>query len=157
MKTLQSMLLLATSALFLGLSSCSKKCVLSENSDSGAIIQDVIIYPSSGNMTPSMGTDFVIDGSHNYTGLFDVSLNGSDKTPVNNTLHTILCYPTKTTCAASFKRSVVIDNAAQTVKYSIDITQCKDCLQEVLNENYVLVPAFPENYEVSYAVTYTDK
>lgn len=157
MKTLQSILLLSTTALFLGLSSCSKKCVLSENADSGAIIKDVVIYPSSGNMTPSMGTDFVIDGSHNYTGLFDVAFGGSEKAPVNYSSHTILCYPTKTTCAASFNRSVVIDNAAQTVKYSIDITQCKDCMQEVLNENYVLVPAFPENYTVSYAVTYTDK
>jgi hypothetical protein len=157
MKTLQSMLLLATTALFLGLSSCSKKCVLSENSDSGAIIQDVIIYPSSGSMTGNMGNEYVINGSHKYANAFDLRIGDTEKTPFNSDIHTILCYPTTSSCAASFSRSVLIDNAAQTVKYSIDITQCKDCLQEVSNENYVLVPAFPENYEVSYAVTYTDK
>jgi hypothetical protein len=153
MKSVNSKLLLALIALFIGLSSCSKKCDLPDNSNSGSIIHDVVIYPSSGSMTGNMGNDFVINGAHKYAGEYDIRFTNGNKIPVDYSQYTILCYPTKTSCAASFNRSVVIDALTQTVKYKIEISQCKDCLQEVENENYILVPAFPSNYTVSFDVT----
>ncbi len=153
MKSLKFTLILSIFALFIGLSSCAKKCNVPDDSDTGSIIHDVIIYPSSGSMTGNMGNDYVINESHKYAGEYQIRFGQGAKVPVDYSQYTILCYPTQTTCAASFNRSVVVNDTTQTVTYKIEITQCKDCLQNVDNENYVLVPKFPANYAVVYDVT----
>lgn len=141
----------------LGLTSCKKKCILEAGVNSGSIIENVVIYPESGYMTGNMGGDYVIDATHPYADGFEVSINSGARTAVNYTNYTILANPIKSTCAASFDRSVTIDNTAQTVVYKIVVTQCLNCTESTFTENYVLVPAFPETYTMLYDVSYVDK
>jgi hypothetical protein len=140
------------------LSSCNKKCVISkETIDSGAIVKNVIFHPNSGNMTPSMGGNYNINANHPYADRIEVAINGAGKAPVNYSQYSVLCYPIKTKCNASFERTVTVDDASQSVIYKIVATQCGNCAEEWLTENYVLVPAIPASYSVSYDVTVVDK
>ncbi len=151
--------LLALSLMFVAISSsCKKKCVISkENINSGAIINNVIFYPKSGNMTLSMAGSYEINGNHPYANLLEVGFNGSGKSPIDYNQYSVLCYPLQTKCNAAFERTVTIDAASQTVVYKIVATQCSSCDQKWLTENYVLVPAFPASYSVTYDVSVVDK
>jgi len=61
-------------------STACKKCkVDSAEVNSGAIIQGVVFYPSSGYMTSSMGGDYVIQSSDSYANNFEVSFDGGGK------------------------------------------------------------------------------
>jgi hypothetical protein len=159
MKTIKNILpLFLVATLFIGLSACKKKCVVeTEDSNAGAIVQGVIFYPASGNLTPSMGGNYVINATHPYANEFQIRLNDGEKMDVNYSNYTILCYPTIANCSASYDRTVTIDDAAQTVVYKIVVTQCENCPEKYLTENYVLVPAFPSSYAVSYDVSYVTK
>ena len=154
--TLFALLLLTT----VGLSSCVKKCKLSEeSSDSGVIVKDVVIYPNSGYLTSSMGGDYRINATDSYADEFTVSFDGGyTKESVNYSLYNILANPVNVKCDASFKRSVTIDDANQVVLYSIEVTECSTTCDEVrTTENYVLVPAFPDTYNVVYDVKVVEK
>jgi hypothetical protein len=159
MKTIKNILplfLLAT--LFLGLSACKKKCVVeTEDTNNGSIVSGVVFYPSAGNLTPSMGGNYVIDATHPYADEFQIRFNDGEKIDVNYSNYTILCYPTTANCSAAYDRTVTIDDANQTVVYKIVVTQCENCPEKYLTENYVLVPAFPSSYAVSYDVSYVTK
>jgi hypothetical protein len=140
------------------LSSCNKKCVIvKDTNDSGLIISDVVFYPPSGYMSSNMGIDFIIDADHKYSDIIEISMSGSGRAPIDFTQYKGLCFPVYATCNASFDRSVTIDDATQTVLYKIDVTQCPDCTDTLLTENYVLVPNFPSNYTLVQEVTYTNK
>jgi hypothetical protein len=157
---LRSASFLVFSLLFVitSLSSCNKKCVISkETIDSGAIIENVIFHPNSGNMTPSMGGNYNINASHPYADRIEVAINGAGKAPVDYSQYSVLCYPIKTKCNASFERTVTVDAASQSVVYKIIATQCGNCEDEWLTENYVLVPAIPASYTVTYDVSVVDK
>lgn len=157
---LRSTSFLVLSLLFVltSLSSCTKKCVISkETLDSGAIIKNVVFYPISGNMTPSMGGNYNINANHPYADRIEVGIDGAGKAPVDYSQYSVLCYPLKTRCNASFERTVTIDDANQNVTYKIIATQCANCEEEWLTENYVLVPAFPASYSVTYDVSVIDK
>lgn len=158
MKTAYTYFSLITIVLLLGFPSCKKKCVIEkENTDSGSIVKNVIFYPEAGHLTGSMGGNYVITASHSYADRFEVSINGAAKSPVNYSNYTILCYPVRANCNASYDRTVTIDNVNQTVVYKIVATQCSKCKEVYITENYVLVPAFPSNYAVSYDISYIDK
>lgn len=159
MKTIKNILpifLLAT--LFLGLSACKKKCVVeSEDTNNGAIVSGVVFYPSSGSLTGNMGGNYVITNGHPYANNIQIRINEGEKTNVNYTNYTILCYPTTANCSAFYDKTVTIDDANQTVVYKIVVTQCESCPEKYTSENYVLVPAFPSSYAVSYDVSYVTK
>ena len=157
---LRSTSFLVLSLLFVitSLSSCNKKCVISkETIDGGVIIKNVIFHPNSGNMTPSMGGNYNINANHPYADRIEVAINGAGKAPVDYSQYNVLCYPIKTKCNASFERTVTVDAASQSVIYKIVATQCGNCEEEWLTENYVLVPAFPASYSVTYDVSVVDK
>lgn len=159
MKTIKNILpifLLAT--LFLGLSACKKKCVVeTEDTNNGAIVSGVVFYPSSGSLTGNMGGNYVITNGHPYANDIQIRINEGEKTNVNYTNYTILCYPTTANCSAFYDKTVTIDDANQTVVYKIVVTQCESCPEKYTSENYVLVPAFPSSYAVSYDVSYVTK
>ena len=159
MKTIKQILplfLLAT--LFLGFTACKKKCVVERNdTNNGAIIDGVVIYPSSGSLTGNMGGNYVITNGHPYANDIQIRINEGDLTNVNYTNYTVLCCPTTANCNASYDRTVTIDDANQTVVYKIVVTQCESCPEKYTCENYVMVPTFPSNYAVSYDVSYVTK
>jgi hypothetical protein len=145
--------------LLLGLNSCSKNCDISmTDTDSGDIVPNVVFYPKSGYLTSNL-TDYVINQTHPYASCFQVSIDGSDKDTVDYSQYNVIGYPTLASCNASYDRNVAIDNVNQTVTYKIVVTQCKqnDCGMEVLTENYVLVPDFPDTYAVTYDVSFVEK
>ena len=137
---------------------CKKKCKIEEvNIDSGAIKENVVLYPKSGFMTGNMGGNYVIDANSAYADKFQMSLNGGERTAVNYANFTILAFPAKAKCNASYDRNVTVDHTAMTVTYKMIITQCDNCKEEYATENYVLVPAFPSNYTVLYDLSVIDK
>ena len=129
--------------------SCKKKCRVDDLSqDTGEIIDSVTIIPSSGSLTGNMGSDFVIDGDHQHANAFQIRFNDSARVNVDYSKYFILANPMIVNCNVAFERNVTIDNANQQVIYAVKATQCADCNTTNYIENYVLVPAFPSNYEV---------
>lgn len=159
MKTLKKILpLFALTVLIIGLGSCKKKCVVEmEDSNNGVIVEDVVFYPASGGMIGNMGLNYVITTGHPYADYIQIRVNQGEKTDVNYSNYTVLCYPTTANCSASYDRTVTIDDDNQTVTYKIVVTQCEDCPEKYDTENYVLVPAFPSSYTVINDVSYVTK
>jgi hypothetical protein len=159
MKTIKNILpIFLLAILFLGLSACKKKCVVeTEDTNNGAIVSGVVFYPSSGSLTGNMGGNYVITNGHPYANDIQIRMNDGEKTNVNYTNYTILCHPTTANCSAFYDKTVTIDDANQTVVYKIVVTQCESCPEKYTSENYVLVPAFPSSYAVSYDVSYVTK
>jgi hypothetical protein len=159
MKTIKNILpIFLLAILFLGLSACKKKCVVeTEDTNNGAIVSGVVFYPSSGSLTGNMGGNYVITNGHPYANNIQIRINEGEKTNVNYTNYTVLCYPTTANCSAFYDKTVTIDDANQTVVYKIVVTQCESCPEKYTSENYVLVPAFPSSYAVSYDVSYVTK
>ena len=108
-------------------------------------------------MTGSMNGYYVVDGNSQYADRFQVSMNSGERTNVNYANFTILAFPIKAKCNASYDRNVTIDNVAMTVTYKMVVTQCDNCKEEYLTENYVLVPSFPSNYTVLFDLSVIDK
>ena len=144
--------------LTLSATSCKKKCKLdTESVDKGAIIEDVVLYPTSGYMTSNMGGNYVIDASSSFADNFEVSINGSERTAVNYANYTILAFPVTVKCNAAYERNVEINHTTQIVSYNLTVTQCDDCVEQRNIENYVLVETFPSTYTVDYNLTVVEK
>lgn len=138
--------------------SCKKKCKIEAvNVDSGQIRENVVLYPSSGYMTANMAGNYVIDANSGYASRFEMSLNQEGRTAVDYANYSIIAFPVNAKCNASFDRNVTIDNVAQTVTYKMTVTQCDNCKEERFTENYVLVPSFPNTYNVVYDLTVVEK
>lgn len=157
MKNLRLLFVLLLLAPIFVSTSCKKCKVDAVDVNSGDIVEDFVLYPTSGYMTSIMAGNYIIDGNHNYSSRFKVSLNGGSKVPVNYNAYTILANPLNAKCNASFERNVVIDHGAQTVNYTLKVTQCDNCKEERYTENYVLVPKFPSTYAVNISHTIVDK
>ena len=150
--------LFSLAILFMGLTACTKKCIVeTEDTNNGAIISGVVVYPSAGSLTGNMGGNYVITTGHPHANEIQIRVNEGEKTNVNYSDFTVLCYPTTANCSAFYDKTVTIDDANQTVVYKIVVTQCESCPEKYTSENYVLVPAFPSNYAVSYDVSYVTK
>lgn len=139
------------------LTSCKKCRVDGVSTNSGAIIEDVVIYPESGFMTGNMGGNYVITGSSSYADKFEMSLSQGERTAVNYSNFNIMAFPVTAKCNASYERNVDINHTTQTVTYTITVTQCSNCEEERTSENYVLVPVFPSTYNVVYDLNIVDK
>lgn len=160
MTILRNLLLFVPLGIMLTLSACSKKCKIEMvDTNNGAIVANASLFPVNGYLTGNMGNDFVIHGNDQYAQSVEVSIDGGARGPVDFSQYCVMCYPVSATCNASYDRTVTIDDVNQTVNYKIVVTQCKekDCGLDVVTENYVLVPDFPETYAVSYDVSYVEK
>ena len=155
-----------TLSLFIVLSSgvsCKKKCTIAEDTESGMIISDldgekVIIYPSSGFLTSSMGGNYHIDSLHLYSHKFEVSFDGGyTKQSVNLDAYNILANPCIVKCDASIDRSVTYDALNHYYTYTVTVTECPNgCDFETTLENYVLIPSIDPNATVIYNVVYNE-
>ena len=136
---------------FLLSTSCNKTCsITEEDSDAGEILENVIVYPVSGYLTSNMGDSWVINESNVYSGSYNISTDGGHtREPADYSTYTILGFPLAINCDAAFIREVTINHETQTVVYTITVIDCNDGCDVIrLVENYVAVPAFPENYTV---------
>lgn len=157
MKLIKSSFILSILVALVLFSSCKKCKVDSTSTNSGAIIEDVVIYPQSGFMTGNMAGNYVITGSSTYADKFEMSLNGGERTAINYSNFNIMAFPVTARCNAAYERNVDINHTTQTVTYTITVTQCSNCKEERSTENYVLVPTFPSTYAVVYDLNVVDK
>jgi ABC-type transport system substrate-binding protein len=134
----------------LSTTSCVKKCKLTkETTDSGVIIKDAMVISEGGYQIYNMPAgDYHINASNPYSETYEISFDaGLTKQSVNYSQYSILANPCIVKCDAAFERNVTIDDVNQIVNYTIKVTECSTtCDAEYLVENYVLVPAFPDNY-----------
>lgn len=126
------------------------------NLDKGWIEENVIFYPKRGYITSEMQGNYVVTANSPFAEQFEVSIDGDTKGPVDYSNYTILCYPIVSKCNAQFVRDVSFNSVNQTVEYEIEVTQCSRCEEERMTENYVLVPKFPSNYQVTYDISYVN-
>jgi hypothetical protein len=149
--------ILFLAVLFMGFSSCKKKCVIEkEGTDSGVIDTTVFVYPQYGYITNDMSGNYHVDETSALENKFQMSVDGGQtKIPVNYTAYSILAYPMTLSCNFSMERNVVINDIAQTVTYTIKVTQCKDpkCVEKRFMENFIIVPSFPDTYTVNRSVS----
>ena len=143
--------------------SCNKGCDLDQDDvSSGAVIainpgntdDVVVIYPLTGYITSDMSGDYLVNSSSQFAGSFQVSFDGGQsKAPVNYGAYSILANPVETSCDAWLERNVEFNDVNFTVTYTVTVHECNNgCDQARTLENYVLVPAVPANYTVSYVV-----
>jgi hypothetical protein len=138
-------------------SSCKKCKVDGISANSGAIIEDVVIYPQAGFMTSNMAGNYVISANSSYADKYEMTFNGGERTAINYSNFNLMAFPVTARCNASFERNVDINHTNQTVTYTINVTQCSNCKEERTTENYVLVPTFPSTYVVVYDLNVVDK
>ena len=152
--------LLVLSVLVLSMSSC-KKCKLEgENVDSGEIVTEVAVYPASGYITDDTGPDHHIHANSAHAANFEMSTDGGfTKSPFNFAEYSILAYPLTLDCNHFLKRDVKIDDVAMTATYVITVTECREaeCTEQRFIENFVVVPAIPENYTILRDVSYIEQ
>jgi hypothetical protein len=126
------------------------------NEDKGWIVENVIFYPQLGYITSALKGNYVITESSPFASQIKVSIDGGPVKPVDYSNYTVLCYPILSHCNAQFVRDVSFNSVTQTVEYSITVTQCAQCEEERFTENFVLVPKFPSNYNVTYNDSYVN-
>lgn len=150
--------ILILAVLFIGFSSCKKKCVIEKTStDSGVIDTTVLVYPIYGYITNDMAGNYHVDETSALADKFDMSVDGGQtKIPVNYDAYSVLAYPLTLSCNFSLERNVVINDIAQTVTYTIKVTECKDpkCVEKRFMENFIIVPSFPATYTVTRLISY---
>ncbi len=153
--------LLILSVLFISLASCKKCKIEGENVDSGVILTDVSVYPDFGYMTQNLsGAINHIHGNLFIADQFEMSEdNGVTRTPFNYNSYSILAYPLTLNCNHFLEREVTIDDVNMTATYLIKVTQCKtpECSEQRYIENYVVVPAIPDNYTILGDVKYFEQ
>ena len=149
---------LILAVLFMGFSSCKKKCVIEkEGTDSGVIVKSVLVYPQHGYITSDLNGNYHIDETSGSASKFEMSTDGGQtKIPMNYDAYSILAHPMVLSCNFSLDREVLINDIAETVTYTITVTECKEalCQEERFIENYVVVPSFPSTYTLSTIVNY---
>jgi hypothetical protein len=150
-----TVILAAVLGVFFLSTSCKSKCNIPEtDSVSGVAIEDVIIYPSSGYLTSSMGGDYEIHATDSYAENFELSWDGGQtRQSVNYAQYKILGNPVVVKCDAAVEKNVEIDHANSVVTYTVKVHECNQgCDEKRVLENYVLVPHFPDGYFVNYVV-----
>lgn len=153
-KSLFSLLLISLS---LFTTSCKKKCVMDiNNEDKGWIEENVIFYNNNAYLSNLLKGNYVVTASSPFANQIKVSIDGGQVKPVDYSNYTVLCYPILSHCNAQFVRDVSFNSVNQTVEYSITVTQCAQCEEERFTENFVLVPKFPSNYNVTYDISYVN-
>ena len=152
------LLLLLTS---LGATSCKKKCVIDkEDTVSGAIVEDAIIY-HVGHAGPNNGYHLTTDVNGIEIAGSSVGLEvsydeGRTRQSIDFSTYDVLLNPAVLSCESQVDKNVTFDNTNNTVTYTVKVTNCGLCDERYTAENYVLVPNIPSNYTVVYNVDYTE-
>lgn len=142
-KPLLYSLLLAVTVL-LSTTSCKKCSVAEEDSSSGLIVSNAIIYPLSGNSSSNMGGNYHITASNNYASNFEVSFDGGlTRQAIDYNQYHVLGMPMNINCEASFNRSITVNDVLATTTYSVIATTCSSCEQQYSVENWVLTTPLP--------------
>ena len=149
-KPLLYSLLLAVTVLF-STTSCKKCSVAEEDSTSGLIVSNTIVYPSNGGLADNMGGNYHITGGSFFADNFEVSFDGGlTRQAIDYNQYNVLGMPMAVNCEASFNRSITVNDVLATTTYSVIATTCSSCEQQYTVENWVLTTPLPA-YTISYA------
>ncbi len=151
MQIKKTLLLSLTAIAILVLSSSCKKCKVSnEDTNTGEIVSEAIIYPSGATLSQNYGTQ-LFDGVNTPPDLFQVSFDGGvTRVDVDWSSYYVMGLPMTVKCETEFVRNVSKDTLNGIVRYSVDATTCKLCDQNRSVDNWVLVKKFPSSYTVLY-------
>ncbi len=148
-------LLMAVTVLF-STTSCKKCSVAEEDSSSGLIVANAIIYPSNGGLADNMGGNYHITASSNYADNFEVSFDGGlTRQAIDYNQYHVLGLPMTINCEASFDRVISVNSVLATTTYTVTATTCESCEQEYKVENWVLTTPLPAYTIVYDPVTVT--
>jgi len=146
----KTILLSLTVISFLFLNSCKKCTVSHDDTNTGDIVNDVIIYPSGSTMTANYNTQ-LFDGVSTPADIFQVSYDGGvTKVNVDWNNHYIMSIPMTVRCETEFIRNVSTDTLNGIVRYTVNAITCKNCEEHRSVDNWVLVKKFPISYTVLY-------
>lgn len=134
-------------------STSCKKCKLSDgNQNTGIIIEDAIIYPSSGYMSSNYYGPMHVTAIHPYANNFEVSFDGgATRVPVNYSQYSILANGLNVDCEAVINKDVTYNSTLDVYTYSVTGESCSSCKSDgYYLDNYVLVPAIPNGANIVY-------
>lgn len=137
-KILFSSILLVT-LLLTGCNKCEPK-----NEIGGMIKDDAIVRV----IDPSVpGPQFINSDSEYPDAPVEVSFDGGvTYEAVDFTKYTVFALPTTASCSSGYNRNVATNDVAQTVTYSIIITECDYCEGTTTIPNWVLTTKVPATY-----------
>ena len=149
----KTILLTLTVISILTLNSCKNCEVSHDDTNTGEIVNDVIIYANGSTMTANYHTQ-LFDGVNTPADIFQVSYDGGlTKVNVDWNSHYILSMPMTVKCDTEYKRNVSTDALNGIVRYTVDAITCSKCEEHRTVENLVLVNKFPISYSVFYTPT----
>lgn len=136
--------LLFITSLLVGMSSCKKDCVLpEENTNAGSIVENSYVQ--------GHGFQKNMVFRYNKNDFFRVSFDkGETFKPIDFNKFLVMNFPTNVDCNAIVSREVTISPSSKKVTFTVTEFTCDDCDHQYQLENWVLVPTFPENYDIVY-------
>jgi hypothetical protein len=124
-----------------------KKCDPT-NSTGGEVIENAVV-----RYTPNIFGPLLITNASQLPYSIEVSFDElNDYQPVNFNQYSALAIPTSASCSSGYDRVVTVNDANQTVTYTITITECETCEGTANIQNWVLIPAVPSNYQPIFKV-----
>lgn len=116
------------------------------NSIGGEIIEGAVVKSVGVPNQPILITS---EAQTNFE--LEVRMEGSiSYQPVNFAQYSVLAFPTTAKCSSGYERIVERSDANETITYTINITQCEDCENQVTIGNWVLIPAVPSGYSAEF-------
>ena len=132
-------------------SSCKKKCELLPDSSSGDIVPNAVVLESS------VGYNLVVRGE-SKPGTYKVSFDGGvSYGQIDFSKYLLLAQPLSVRCHSSVDKTVTIDKTKKRVEYEVIVTECPTCNDLYPINNWVLVPRFPDNYNVIFRKRIVEK
>lgn len=149
MRYILSLVAIMTVMLF---SHCNKKCRNLASDVSGGIVKAY----DFGNcfLYTSLDSQVVVDNSSKWSAFKQKYLKYCDTNSLESidfSKHMLVGYKLKVyACNVGFHRKLIVDDAAKTYTYLIQIEQCKGCNSELASPNWVLMPQLPAGYTLKF-------
>ena len=135
--------------LFMMVSSCNK-CDDPLNELTGdEVIEDAIVKVISNPPEQPL----LIRSASDFPGNTQIRVslnNGYTFGQADFTKYSIVCFPTQTSCDASFSKDIKVDYINKIVKYTMGITVCDMCEYRVSQAHYVVISKIPDDYTFEY-------
>jgi hypothetical protein len=128
------------------ISSCKKKCKIPpEDVKSGDLVKEAIIYG------PNSGRKRIVVREDSESPAWKVSTDGGvTRLPVDFDNFVIMNFPVVVDCHTTVVNDIFVDDQLGRVTNTLRINTCNECEDFYAIENYVLIPIFPNHYNLNY-------
>jgi hypothetical protein len=151
MKRVLGLLTLASVLVFSSYA-CKKKCELPPETNSGVVVANSLVkeqYTTSSKVVRKQ-----VSSGERYKVSLDQGVSYAD-IDFNNFY--LLCYPMDISCHSTVDRNVTVEHGKKLVTYFITITTCPGCEDLYTVPNWVMVPRFPDDYQVIFRRKFVEK